>query len=200
MFFRIRKSRFLPVILLLFFLLYFTGFFLTGCGSQSSPPPVNPPVENGSEATAKEQREENEKEELKSVILYFADEHAACLVKEEREIPETVEDPRVFALEALIEGPLDSGLGRTIPVDVKVLDIFVAEETARVNFSAELYSSHWGGSTGEILTVYSIVNTLSQFPGIKQVKIIIDGEEVETLVGHMELAKPLEPDFGLVLP
>ena len=147
MFFKTEKSRFLPVTLLLLLLLNFTGFFLTGCGS--SPPPVKPPMEDGKESAVKEQGEKNEKEGSRSVILYFADEQAACLVKEEREIPDTVKDPRFFALEALVEGPLDAGLGRTIPADVRVLDLYVAEGTAHVNFSGELCSSHWGGSTGK---------------------------------------------------
>lgn len=174
-------------------------FFLNGCGRETAPPPVKPPVENNGEEAGEKTLIEEEEKGVKSVIVYFSDKQAACLVGEEREIKDTAEDSRIFALEALINGPLDPALVRTIPDDVKLLDFSVADGVATVNFSAELYLNHWGGSTGEILTVYSIVNTLSQFPEIEKVKIVINGEEIESLVGHMELDKPLEPDLGLVL-
>lgn len=204
MFFKIKRSGFSKITLacfLLLFLLTVAGLCLTGCGRQLSPPPggQKTPVDD-SEEGGENKPGMLETEELHSVVLYFADKQAACLVTEERVITEEGKDPRVFALEALIEGPLNSDMERTIPADAKVLDISVAEGIARVNFSRELQTSHWGGSTGEILTVYSIVNTLSQFPEIEQVKIIIDGMEIESLAGHMELDKPLEPDFGLLSP
>lgn len=198
MFLSIKRGPALITLIGLVFFLSLAGFCLTGCGRHSAPLLSKKSVENGEKEDEKQWT--GQQEGAESVVLYFADNHTACLVKEERDITEEADDPMLFALGALIEGPMNSDLGRTIPADVKVLDISIAEEIAQVNFSRELQTSHWGGSTGEILTVYSIVNTLSQFPEIKQVKILIDGEEIETLVGHMELDKPLEPDYGLVSP
>ncbi|HEY8497940.1 MAG TPA: GerMN domain-containing protein, partial [Limnochordales bacterium] len=57
---------------------------------------------------------------------------------------------------------------------------------------------HWGGTTGELLTVYGIVNTLTQLPGIRQVQIVVEGRPVETLAGHVDLTQPLEADPSLV--
>lgn len=202
LFIKIKRSSFTKIAFICLFLLslLIAGLCLTGCGRQLSPPPdAKTPVEN-SEEGAGNKTNELELEDPHSVILYFAGKQAACLVKEERAITGEGKDPRIFALEALIEGPVNSAMERTIPADAKVLDISVADGIALVNFSSELQTSHWGGSTGEILTVYSIVNTLSQFPEIDQVKIIIDGVEIESLAGHMELDKPLEPDFGLLSP
>ncbi|NLX92155.1 MAG: GerMN domain-containing protein [Firmicutes bacterium] len=202
MFLKIKRNGFTGIALtcfLLFFILTVAGFCLAGCGKQLSLPPETKTPANSSEE-AENELGGPETEEPHAVVLYFADKQAACLVKEERAITEEDKDPRIFALEALIEGPVNSGLERTIPADAKVLDISVERGIAQVNFSRELQTSHWGGSTGEILTVYSIVNTLSQFPEIEQVKIIIEGAEIESLAGHMELDKPLEPDFGLLSP
>jgi len=80
-----------------------------------------------------------------------------------------------------------------------VLGITVDESAlAVVNFSKEIVTAHWGGSMGEIMTVYSVVNTLALFPDIEQVKFLVEGEEVETLTGHLDMSGPLEPDWGLV--
>ena len=48
------------------------------------------------------------------------------------------------------------------------------------------------------MTVYSIVNSLTQFEDIEKVQILIAGEEIETLAGHMDLAYPLERDESLI--
>src|SRR5436190_491727 len=48
------------------------------------------------------------------------------------------------------------------------------------------------GSLDEILTVYTIVNALTvNLPAITRVQILIDGKEVDTLAGHVDLRHPL---------
>jgi hypothetical protein len=47
-----------------------------------------------------------------------------------------------------------------------------------------------------MLTVYSIVNTaVANLDGIERVQILVEGKEVETLAGHLDLSKPLLPDM-----
>ena len=55
-----------------------------------------------------------------------------------------------------------------------------------------------GGSTGEEFLVGSIVDTLTSFPEVTQVKFLVDGQEIETLSGHMDLSTPLERMDGLL--
>lgn len=173
-------------------LLFFLLFLPFGCARETPVPPPQPP-----EQKEKEVPEEPE-QKVEVITLFFANEEADMLVKEEREVETGERDIKVVALEELIKGPADDRLGRTVPQDVRVLEVTLENGTAVANFSEELRSSHWGGSTGEILTVYSIVNTLASLPQVERVKFLIEGEEVDTLVGHMELTDPLDPDWGLV--
>jgi Sporulation and spore germination. len=46
--------------------------------------------------------------------------------------------------------------------------------------------------------VYSIVNTLAEFPNIKRVRILLEGQPVETLGGHIAVNELLEPDYSIV--
>ena len=62
---------------------------------------------------------------------------------------------------------------------------------ATVDFSKELQTNFSGGSTGEEMLIGSIVNTLTDFPEVQKVSILIDGSAVETLSGHMDLSEPL---------
>jgi hypothetical protein len=66
---------------------------------------------------------------------------------------------------------------------------------AYVDVSSELRANHPGGTTNEILTVYSLVNALTaNLPSVTNVQILIDGKEVDTLGGHLDLRRPLAQD------
>jgi len=101
-------------------------------------------------------------------------------------------------LEKLIEASSKNGENFPIPKGTKLLGVSVKNNIAYVNFSQELKKNHPGGSMGEMLTVYSIVDTLTEFPEVHKVQILIDSAVVETLVGHMDLTVPLERDLSLV--
>lgn len=129
------------------------------------------------------------------VTLYFADEQAEKLVPEEREVDR--EQLPAVLVEELIRGS-KTGLGRTIPEGTRVLSVKVADGVAYVDFSREFRDNHWGGSAGELMTVYSIVNSLARLEGIDRVQFLLEGEVQEELLGHMYYGEPIEPDWDLV--
>ena len=62
---------------------------------------------------------------------------------------------------------------------------------AFVDLSAEAHREHPGGSLDEIFTVYSIVNTLTDnLPAITAVQLLVDGRQVDTLAGHVDVRRP----------
>ena len=66
---------------------------------------------------------------------------------------------------------------------------------AYVDLSGELQKNHPGGTTNEVLTIYSLVSALtSNLPAVTGVQILIDGREVDTLAGHVDLRRPIEQD------
>lgn len=133
------------------------------------------------------------------LTLYFADRNAQGVVAERREVKKSRSNPE-GALEELIKGPAkDSELARTIPLGTRLLGVKLAGGVATVDFSEELSTGHWGGSAGETITVYSIVNTLTEFRQVRRVRILIDGEEVESLAGHIDLGAPLERNESVIL-
>lgn len=132
------------------------------------------------------------------VVLYFSDNQAMYLLPEERSLtPESKTLPEAV-VQALIAGPRLPGRTRTIPEGTRLLSLEVADGTATVNFSRELKTEHWGGSAGELMTVYSVVNTLARLPGISRVQFLLEGERIESLTGHMDLTQPLTPRWDLV--
>jgi len=122
--------------------------------------------------------------------LYFADRQNFFLKSEQRAMHQT-DDPVDIAqaiVEALIKGP-QKGLVRTIPAGTKLNAIYIdSENVCYVDLSATVRNNHPGGSNSEMLTIYSVVNSLIlNVSGIKRVKILIDGNETPTLAGHINL-------------
>lgn len=70
---------------------------------------------------------------------------------------------------------------------------------AFVDLSPEATLRHPGGSTAELLTVYALVNSVTaNLPTVRRVQILIDGREVDTLAGHIDLRNPLERDTSII--
>jgi hypothetical protein len=70
---------------------------------------------------------------------------------------------------------------------------------AYVDLSREVAAAHTGGTLDEILTVYTIVNALTaNLPAITAVQLLIDGKEVDTLSGHVDLRRPLAKNLEWV--
>ncbi len=79
-----------------------------------------------------------------------------------------------------------------IPRGVSLRELFVTSQgVAYVDLSQELVSNHPGGSSAEELTVFSLSQTLiANFPAVKTVKILVEGREIQTLAGHLDLTIP----------
>jgi hypothetical protein len=135
------------------------------------------------------------------VHLYFSDRDNEYLVAEKRGMIRT-NDPATDAItivEALVAGP-DTNLMPTLPPQTRLRALFLtADHTAVVDFTGAIREHHPGGSRTELLTVYSVVNSLVlNLPEIASVKILIDGKEAESLAGHIDLRAPFRADMLLV--
>lgn len=77
----------------------------------------------------------------------------------------------------------------TFPAEVQVLDVFVSGRgVAVINFTLDLLEGHSGGLRAEELTVYSLSHTLVEsLPAIAEVRLLVEGQETETLAGHLDL-------------
>ncbi len=142
------------------------------------------------------------------VDLYFPDSNGEWLIAEERRVEKVPDEIRADQLmEELIKGPSEEGLTGSVPGGTALLPltvespkIVIEDKIAHVNFSVELINNHPGGSTGEAMTLGSIVNTLTELNEIDQVQIYVNGEKVETLSGHFSVSEPLDRIEELIKP
>jgi hypothetical protein len=91
-------------------------------------------------------------------------------------------------LNTLLAGPVDAEL-RTLPPDAVLLAFYLLPDgTGIADFSEALATSIPSGIASEELAVDSIARTLeANVPQVQRLKILVHGQEVETLAGHLDL-------------
>jgi spore germination protein GerM len=126
--------------------------------------------------------------------LYYVGADGLRLAASERDVvyAEGASEQAKRIVEALLE-PAPEGLASAIPPGTALRGLFVGERgDAYVDFNGNLRTNHPGGSASEILTVYAIVSALTvNLPAVTSVQILIEGHEVDTLAGHVDLRRPL---------
>ena len=135
--------------------------------------------------------------------LFFVAEDGMSLVAHERELPLTVGDDSVTRSRIVVEHQLGDApppLASPFPAGTELRAIYVTlDGVAFVDLNLDVTREHGGGSLDELFTVYALVNALTtNIPEISAVQILIDGREVDTLAGHIDLRRPLEPNMKWV--
>lgn len=132
----------------------------------------------------------------RSVVLFFGREDADGMKRELREIraEQGVEEGVRAVVGELVRGPGADGVP-SIPPHTTLRKALFDERsgTLYLDFSKQLQAEHWGGSEGELLTVRSILQTIAaNFPTVKAVQILVEGEEIESIAGHIDTSRPFD--------
>jgi hypothetical protein len=156
-------------------------------------PPDVGPIQPGSVAAGREI--------TSTVHLYFSDRASDYLTAETRLLThEAGPVPLGRAIvTALIAGPRSNRLP-TLPEQAQLRAFYITDDaTAYVDLSEAASEMHPGGAQAELMTVYSVVDSLIlNIPEIQRVKILLAGREVSSLVGHIDLREPLAANMLIV--
>ena len=125
------------------------------------------------------------------------------LVPVDREVPlgTTPTEQATALVEALLtEAP--APYRSAISPNASVRGVFLTDQgDAFVDLTKEAVTEHTGGSLDELFSVYALVNTLTgNMPAIKRVQILVEGKEVDSLAGHVDLRNPLPASTRWALP
>jgi spore germination protein GerM len=133
--------------------------------------------------------------------LFYLTEDGMQLKQVDREVPygDTAAD-QAREIAAAQLAPATAPLVSAVPAGTTLRAIFLTDRgQAYVDISKEAVLNHTGGTLDELLTVYTIVNALTvNLPAITSVQVLVDGKEVATLAGHMDLRRPLARNLTLV--
>jgi len=146
-----------------------------------------------------------------TATLYYIAEDGMSLVGVQREVPfgEPVAEQARRIVEAQL-GAAPAPLAAAVPDGTTLRGVYVTERDcgkegatcqrdAFVDLSAEARDRHTGGALDELFTIYAIVDAVTvNLPAISRVQILVDGKEVDTLAGHVDLRHPLEKSLKWV--
>jgi len=158
------------------------------------------PREPGAVAAAPSQPPAPPGRKIKAHLFYVTDD-GTQLTSVERDV--TYGEGSMEQAKAIINAqiaPATEPLVSPVPAGTTLRALFVTPKgEAYVDLSRELAEAHPGGSLNELLTVYALVDALTvNLPAISAVQVLIDGKEVETLAGHVDLRRPLTKDLRWV--
>jgi sporulation and spore germination protein len=132
--------------------------------------------------------------------LFYVSGDGTRLTSVEREVPfaEGAEQAREIVSAQI--APVAEPLVSAVPPGTALRAVYITGRgDAYVDLSGEAVTAHPGGTLDELLTVYTIVDALTvNLPAVQTVQILIDGKEVATLAGHVDLRQPLAKNLGLV--
>jgi spore germination protein GerM len=133
--------------------------------------------------------------------LFYVAEDGTRLTSVERDIAygEGTEEQAREIVAAQI-APVAEPLVSAIPPGTTLRAVFITKSgDAYVDVSREARSAHPGGTVDELLTVYTLVNALTvNLPAVNGVQVLVDGKEVDTLAGHVDLRRPLAKNLAWV--
>lgn len=129
-----------------------------------------------------------------SATLYYVAGSGTELVPVTRNVPygETTAAQARRIAEAQLQPPPE-GLFTALPAGTTVRTVYLtARGEAYVDLSAEMIRGHTGGSLNEALAVHALVNAMIvNLPDVSAVQILVDGQEVDSIAGHLDLRYPL---------
>ena len=139
--------------------------------------------------------EEINNEQMRQTIvsLYYKNKDTKELMPEGRVIDskELLENQYKKLVELLIEAPKNDKLESAIPEGTKVNNAKIEGDIVYLDLSKEFIENHAGGQEEESLTIYSIVNTLTELTEVNSIKILIDGKEDESFKdGKINFSEP----------
>lgn len=137
-----------------------------------------------------------------SATLYFVSEDGTSLTGVPIDVP--LRDTPAAQARALVEAQLSTEpptpLTRAVPEGVTVRGVFLTgRDDAYVDLDGTFVSALPGGSHNELMAAYAIVSVVTtNLSQVQRVQILIDGREVETLTGHVDLREPLRKNESLI--
>jgi len=139
----------------------------------------------------KEISEESKETESLSIKIYYADSMVQYLVGEERIISSTYK--YISAFMELLKPPLEPGHFMLIPENTKVNRISFDNGNITLDLSSEFVEERFKGDAVDVLLVYSVVNTFTEFSEINTVTFYVNGQRLNTL-GQLDISDPLYRD------
>lgn len=202
--FKLQMFKFLKLFCLLGLVL---GVMLSAASCKKNPgdnadPSDNAQPSSGLALSGEEAKELNSKVKI---IAYFVSEDKAKLEGELRymeigEAKQSTENIASTIVTELLKGPSKDFSGkRIIPEGTKLLSpVTISGSLAVVNLSKEFVNNSSAEKKDIDMSIYSLVNSVTEIKELDRVKILIDGKEEASFKGVVEMNLPFKRNKALI--
>ena len=135
----------------------------------------------------------------KQVVLLYPSEKDGLLAPfaSAVEISETPQQEMTGLLRAYLSTVPGGNMVNPFPERTS-LRAFYLEENGRAVVDLDQWAFEGGGTDTETYRIYGMINTICyNYPEIRSVKVLVDGQERETLLGHIDLLNYIPPEPSL---
>lgn len=124
--------------------------------------------------------------------LYFTNADGTDFQIEDRVVKVNANQAREKTiLEQLIAGPLEKGYYPTVSADTKIRDVTTTKDgICYVNLSQDFLTKTATANINDVVTVYSIVNSLCELEEVDKVQFLMEGEKIEDYKGVLDFSTP----------
>lgn len=113
--------------------------------------------------------------------LYFGNPESNGLQIEERVIISSEQKAALIILEELIKGPRNKLLKSTLSPDTKILSVTTVDGICYVNLSKNFLAGISADSVNEVITIWSIVNSLTELDTVHGVQLFVEAQKIQSI-------------------
>lgn len=197
MFRRTFKTLVLAIVSLLL-----AGTFLTGCNSAKTQAVQSPDSTTTVDpATTPAPSSGNSLSDTTphsvKLTLYFPDSNGNGLIPIDRTV--VIADQEIIKEMFIALATPPSGMIKPLPKGTILKSASVKDGVATIDLSPEFQKNFGGGSAGEEMTMYSIVDTLTTLPNVQSVQFLLDGKKLDGILGNLDTSVPLKRNDTLII-
>ncbi len=126
-------------------------------------------------------------------------ENGSFLEKKLLPLDNTTTSSNTGEAERALNAMADAGEDSPLPKGTEAISVRFDEDLATVDFNEAFQKNFAGGDEEEALALNAVLATVGQFPGVKQVQILVEGQKIDSLGGNQPLSEPLPIPNNLAL-
>lgn len=148
-----------------------------GCGQKSGDPETGdkPEVQQPAEQTLQ-------------IQAYYTDDQILNLIQEKQEIKFTDEKEKYLAALKALQSTDDAKLVQLWQENE--FQSAILKDGGALIIDVKIPADAYLGAPGEDLAIQAVLKTVFQFEEVQSVDILVDGQSVDSLMGHVELEHP----------
>ncbi|EFM09705.1 Lipoprotein LpqB, GerMN domain [Paenibacillus curdlanolyticus YK9] len=159
-----------------------------GCGANGKSSGAAP--SDGGQQKQEQTQASNDSNDAKkqTIQVYYSDNDLTVLVEQSRDITYNTDSEKITAALQALQSDAE---GNAVSLWNKAEFLSAELKDSKVTIDIHFPEGSRLGAPGEVMALEALKKTLFQFNEVGSIEILVDGETVDSLMGHEELPHPI---------